>query len=451
MKWTHRIGLLAFLCLVMGLASSCQKQARLYQVEFQDRLGTTTQITLSAESEREFDERSTLIEAKLQAWDRLLNHDEADREWVNLFQINLRAAEEPLELEPELFDMLQKAQVLDQATDGAFRITAGTLNGLWRQAYGVAIDAPAMAVAPEPLALAEARDHMDSAHLKLDVQKRSVQLTDPLLQLDLRDWSRGYVADAICALLESEGVTSALVNVGGHLRTIGTKAPDQPWTIAIQNPALALERSLAERLSVDVPNLMGRELDGRALDPGYTPPTTTESEETSAATEESSAPGASEPMEATVVTTVATAQIPSLVTDQPIDRSGEPVGRDDPYLLLELKDRALVTRTIDEAFFLVEGRLYHSVLDLSTGFPATGFQSISVIAPTAAEASAYATALHSMTLKEGQAWAQTKPGIEVLWIDVHGGVHRTKHFDQEPSVTPTGEPSTDTSTSNPEA
>ncbi|HCJ10261.1 MAG TPA: hypothetical protein DHW14_03750, partial [Clostridiales bacterium] len=62
--------------------------------------------------------------------------------------------------------------------------------------------------------------------------------------------------------------------------------------------------------------------------------------------------------------------------------------------VLELPGGTAVATSGDyERFFVHEGRRYHHILDPSTGWPVSGVVSVTVLAPTAAEADALATAL----------------------------------------------------------
>ena len=47
---------------------------------------------------------------------------------------------------------------------------------------------------------------------------------------------RGYVADELTILLEKEGVTSAVINLGGNISTIGGKPDGSPFIIGIEKP-----------------------------------------------------------------------------------------------------------------------------------------------------------------------------------------------------------------------
>src|SRR5262249_5706079 len=57
-----------------------------------------------------------------------LSHYQPDSEITDL---NLRAAYEPVLLEPSLLELLQRAAALSAATDGAFDCTAGPLIRCW--------------------------------------------------------------------------------------------------------------------------------------------------------------------------------------------------------------------------------------------------------------------------------------------------------------------------------
>ncbi|MDC7227526.1 MAG: FAD:protein FMN transferase, partial [Spirochaetales bacterium] len=48
--------------------------------------------------------------------------------------------------------------------------------------------------------------------------------------------AKGFAADAAAAKLRSEGINSALINLGGNVLALGSKADGSSWRIGIQNP-----------------------------------------------------------------------------------------------------------------------------------------------------------------------------------------------------------------------
>ena len=61
-------------------------------------------------------------------------------------------------------------------------------------------------------------------------------LTDPKSAIDLGGIAKGYMADQLKEYLLGEGVTSAIINLGGNVLTIGEKPDGTSFNIGIQKP-----------------------------------------------------------------------------------------------------------------------------------------------------------------------------------------------------------------------
>jgi thiamine biosynthesis lipoprotein len=94
-------------------------------------------------------------------------------------------------------------------------------------------------------------------------------------------------------------------------------------------------------------------------------------------------------------------------------------------LTLDLKDTAIVTSGDYERFFMVDGVRYHHILDPSTGQPARGCQSVTVLAPTATEADACATAAFVLGPSKGLAFLRARPGVRGIIVAADGQLHWT--------------------------
>jgi thiamine biosynthesis lipoprotein len=87
---------------------------------------------------------------------------------------------------------------------------------------------------PDADALKEAAARVD--YTKLKVEGNTVTLPGGM-GLDMGGIAKGYIADRLSAFLRQRGVTSALINLGGNVVTIGRRATDdEPWTVGIQDP-----------------------------------------------------------------------------------------------------------------------------------------------------------------------------------------------------------------------
>lgn len=180
-------------------------------------------IALRAAAEEALDEISRL-EAQLSAYSRT----------SELTQINLRAAREPVRVEPRLFRLLQHAQQLSRATDGAFDITIAPLMRAWgfvRQSGKL----------PDPAALETARAVVGMHHVQLDERNFTVRFARDGVMLDLGAIGKGYAIERAAEILRQAGITSAILHGGtSSVTTIGTDADGRPWRVGIAKPEAEL-------------------------------------------------------------------------------------------------------------------------------------------------------------------------------------------------------------------
>ena len=114
-----------------------------------------------------------------------------------------------------------------ELSDGDFDITIGSVSGLW----DFQSENP---VVPEQSKITEALKHVNYKNIQFNGNK--IRLADPQAKLDLGGIAKGYVADELTTLLEKEGVTSAVINLGGNISTIGSKPDGSPFIIGIEKP-----------------------------------------------------------------------------------------------------------------------------------------------------------------------------------------------------------------------
>lgn len=70
---------------------------------------------------------------------------------------------------------------------------------------------------------------------KVLLEENFVTLPDGM-QLDLGAVGKGYTGDIIAELLKEQGVTSALLDIGGNIQMVGRKPDGSRWRLGIQNP-----------------------------------------------------------------------------------------------------------------------------------------------------------------------------------------------------------------------
>ena len=58
----------------------------------------------------------------------------------------------------------------------------------------------------------------------------------PGMEIDLGSVAKGYTGSALAALLQKDGVTSALLDLGGSIQTVGAKPDGSPWRVGVRDP-----------------------------------------------------------------------------------------------------------------------------------------------------------------------------------------------------------------------
>ena len=144
------------------------------------------------------------------------------------------AGGEWVEVSDETLELIQKGIEYAELSGGDFDITIGSVTALWDFHAD-----PEDAKVPDADALAEAVTHVDYKGIEIDGNK--VRLTDPEAKIDLGGIAKGYIGDRMTEVLESEGVTSAVINLGGNVICIGAKDNSAPegegdFVIGIEAP-----------------------------------------------------------------------------------------------------------------------------------------------------------------------------------------------------------------------
>jgi thiamine biosynthesis lipoprotein len=147
--------------------------------------------------------------------------------------------------QPRMFtEVIAKAKEVEQSTNGAFDITVSPLMQFWferdwkvEQLDSASVDSIIQFVGMNQIRM------VDLEYIKVDSN----------VQIDVNAIAQGYSVDVLSRYLESEGVFSYLVEIGGEIRASGNKPDEETWTVGIDKPAEGnLDRELA--LSVELKN-----------------------------------------------------------------------------------------------------------------------------------------------------------------------------------------------------
>ena len=149
---------------------------------------------------------------------------------------NINHAEgELVKISDETRGLIEKALHYSQISEGIFDITVEPCVSLWD------FTGEGMGRLPDEAALAEAAAKVDWT--KIDLNDEGIRLPKGM-SIDLGAIAKGYISDRIADLLYENGVESAIINLGGNVRTLGAKPDGSSWRIGIQDPEGVRDQSI---------------------------------------------------------------------------------------------------------------------------------------------------------------------------------------------------------------
>lgn len=129
----------------------------------------------------------------------------------------------------ELREVLELSLYYAKLSEGALDISIAPVSELWDfTSVSHAGTAPAEEIIKERLPLVNySHLHLNEATLTFDM---------PDMQLELGAVAKGYIADKVKEYLIEQGVTSAIINLGGNVLLVGNKPDGSAFKVGIQKP-----------------------------------------------------------------------------------------------------------------------------------------------------------------------------------------------------------------------
>lgn len=243
-------------------------------------------------------------------------------------------------VEDDVKELLEKGLYYSELSGGVFDITVEPITSQW----DFKAEEPSV---PDAEVLAQAVKHVDYHNLVLDGNQ--VSLTDPESGVDLGAIAKGYIADRVKEYLVSEGVTSAIINLGGNVLCVGKKPDGSTFNVGLQYPFGA---------------------------------------------------------------------------------------RSDLIALVQIDDFSVVTSGIDQRNFTVDGKLYHHILDTSTGFPCeNNLLSVTIISEKSVDGDGLSTSCFALGLEKGMELIDSIDGIYAVFVTDDYEIHYSKGFEDHIQVT----------------
>lgn len=231
MRFVRSIVLAVTPLIALALLTGCGGR-RLETVMTGATMGTTYSIKYVAptESGRTPDAAtiSKEIEARLDEINGLMSTYRTDSE---ISRFNAFQETTPFKVSKKLMDVLEMAQGVSKMTDGAFDITVGPLVNAY--GFGAGEKSDHLLTRAE---VDELLKRVGYRLLELDPEALTIRKKRPDIYVDLAAIAKGYGVDEVSDILEANGVTDYMVEIGGEVRAKGRNAQGLTWQIGVEKP-----------------------------------------------------------------------------------------------------------------------------------------------------------------------------------------------------------------------
>lgn len=168
------------------------------------------------------------VDALLEAVNNQMSTYRPDSE---LSRFNRSASTEWQPVSPELARVVAQAQQISRLTGGAFDVTVAPIVDLWN--FGPTFHVKRL---PSDAEIAEALTHVGYRKLAVRLDPPALRKDDPLLRVDLSAIAKGWGVDQVAQLLNRRHIPGFLVEIGGEIQAVGTRADGSPWSVGIEAP-----------------------------------------------------------------------------------------------------------------------------------------------------------------------------------------------------------------------
>jgi len=190
-------------------------------------MGNNFTITVVAENEKTGNENINLAIEEIRRIEKLLTTYKADSQ-TNL--INENAGIAPVEVDPEVFNLIERCIGISRITQGAFDISYGSIDkSLWN------FD-KSMTQLPDPETALKMVHLINYRNIILDKENTRVFLKEKGMRIGFGGIGKGYAAEMAKQVLLKNNVQSGIINASGDLSAWGLQPDGKKWTIGVANP-----------------------------------------------------------------------------------------------------------------------------------------------------------------------------------------------------------------------
>ena len=215
-----------------------------------DLFDTRTEISGYNTTEEKFTEDVAYIQDELTRYNNLFDIYNDYDGLNNVKTINDNAGIAPVEVDSDLIEMIKYGKEMYYETDGKLNIAMGSVLSIWHKYREAGLENPDEATIPSEEELQLASEHTNIEDIIVDEEAGTVYLADAQMSLDVGGIAKGYAVQAVATAAKAYGIDHVLLNVGGNICAIGSKAVDKNFKIGIQNPDLESDEAYIETVEI---------------------------------------------------------------------------------------------------------------------------------------------------------------------------------------------------------
>jgi thiamine biosynthesis lipoprotein len=214
-----------FLLAVFGSPAASSENLRLEASV--EAMGSTYSLVLYGEDRSRLEAASEDAFEEVRRLDRMLSNYRPESEWSD---VNRRAADGPVKVSVELFQLLSACVEYSRQSEGAFDISVGPLMKVWGFYKG-------SGHLPHRAEVRGALTKVGYRNILLDASSRTVRFARQGVELDPGGIGKGYAVDRMVEVLRKDGIASALVSASGSsIYALGTPPGESGWKVRIRDP-----------------------------------------------------------------------------------------------------------------------------------------------------------------------------------------------------------------------
>lgn len=189
-------------------------------------MGCNFEITVVASSKEKANNSINLAVSEITRIEKLISSWDPNSQ-TSL--INRNAGVQPVQVDVELIELIERSVAISELTDGAFDISFASIDKVWKF-DGSMKEMPSKEIIHSSVAL------IDFENIIIDKKNSSVFLPQKGMKIGFGGIGKGYAADKAKALLQENGIEAGIINASGDMNTWGTQPNGQKWKVAITNP-----------------------------------------------------------------------------------------------------------------------------------------------------------------------------------------------------------------------